>query len=175
MAEQELVIVGMGASAGGVEAFKTFFQLVPADSDLAYVVILHLSPDHDSRLVEVLQGSSRIPVTAVNHRVRVEKNHVYVVSPRQSLAMEDGYLVQSEMTRVEERRAPVDIFFRTLAESHGSHAVCVVLSGTGADGSMGLKRVKENGGLCLVQDPEQAEYHDMPRNAVATGLADAVL
>lgn len=169
------LVVGLGASAGGIDAFKDFFQHVPADSGLTYVVILHLSPDHDSRLSEVLQSSARIPVTTATDRVRIERDHVYVVSPRHSLAMQNGYLVQSENTRIEERRAPVDIFFRTLADSHGAHAVAVVLSGSGADGSMGLKRVKEHGGLCLVQDPEEAEYRSMPHHAAATGLVDAVL
>jgi two-component system CheB/CheR fusion protein len=169
------LIVGLGASAGGIDAFKGFFQQVPADSGLTYVVILHLSPDHASQLSEVLQSSSRIPVTTVTDKVRVERDHVYVVSPRHSLAMQDGYLVQSENTRIEERRAPIDIFFRTLAESRGAHAVAVVLSGSGADGSMGLKRVKERGGLCLVQDPNEAEYRGMPHQAMATGLVDAVL
>jgi two-component system CheB/CheR fusion protein len=169
------LIVGLGASAGGIDAFKSFFQHVPADSGLAYVAILHLSPDHESRLSEVLQSWARIPVTTVQDRVRVEPNHVYVVSPRHSLSMQDGFLVQSEVRRIEERRAPVDIFFRTLAESHNAHAVAIVLSGSGADGSMGLKRVKEHGGLCLVQDPGEAEYRDMPDHAAATGLADAIL
>ena len=89
--------------------------------------------------------------------------------------MVDGHLDVSEIRRIEERRAPIDIFFRTLADTHGSHAIAVVLSGTGADGSMGLKRIKEEGGLCLVQEPSEAEYSEMPRNSIATGLVDQVL
>src|SRR5881628_1702338 len=127
----DFVVVGIGASAGGIQAIKRFFEQVPRDSGMAFVVVLHLSPQHESRLAEV--------------------------------------------TRFEERRAPVDIFFRTLADSHHSRAVCVVLSGTGANGSMGLKRVKEQGGICLVQDPNEAGYADMPLNSIATGLADHVL
>ena len=175
MAGDSFLIVGLGASAGGIQAFKTFFEHVPVDSGMAYVAILHMSPEHESSLAEVLQASARIPVTTVVDRERVQPNHVYVVSPRQSLSMSDGYLVQSPISRVEERRAPVDIFFRTLAESQAARAVCAVLSGTGADGSMGLKRVKELGGVCIVQDADEAEYGDMPRNALATDLADAVL
>lgn len=169
------MVVGLGASAGGVQAFKSFFEHVPSDSGLVYVAVLHLSPDHESHLAEVLQVAASIPVSTVTGRVTVEPNHVYVVSPRQSLAMDDGYLVQTATMRAEERRAPVDMFFRTLAESHGERAVGIVLSGTGADGSLGLKRVKELGGLCLVQDPREAEHGDMPRHALATAVADAAL
>ena len=122
----EFLIVGLGASAGGIRALKDFFANVPANSGMAYVVILHLSPDHESKLAEVLQSNVPIPVTQVRERVKVEPNHVYVVSPNHSLQMRDGYLGLYELTRVEERRAPVDIFFRTLAESHHSRAVCVV-------------------------------------------------
>jgi two-component system CheB/CheR fusion protein len=171
----DFVVVGIGASAGGIQAIKRFFEQVPRDSGMAFVVVLHLSPQHESRLAEVLQVSSGIPVNQVQGRVRVEPNHVYVTPPQRSLSMEGGYLACSEVTRFEERRAPVDIFFRTLADSHHSRAVCVVLSGTGANGSMGLKRVKEQGGICLVQDPNEAGYADMPLNSIATGLADHVL
>jgi two-component system CheB/CheR fusion protein len=175
MQTSDFLIVGIGASAGGIQAVKRFFEQVPAGSGIAYVVVLHLSPDHDSRLAEVLQGSAAIPVTQVRERVRVEPNHVYVIPPDKSLAMQDGDLVLSEIKRIEERRAPVDIFFRTLAQSRGHHAVCVILSGTGANGSMGIKRVKEMGGICLAQDPDEAEYSDMPRNSIATALVDSVL
>ena len=173
--DSNLVVVGIGASAGGIKAVKEFLAAVPQDSGLAFVVILHLSPDHESRLAEVLRGSTAMPVTQVTEAVAVKANNVYVVPPDQSLSMVDGHLAVSPRTRIEERRAPIDIFFRTLGESHHSHAVGVVLSGTGADGSMGLKRIKENGGLCFAQDPEEAEYADMPRNSIATGIVDHVL
>lgn len=174
-AEDQFLIVGLGASAGGIHALRSFFANVPADSGMAYVVILHLAPDHDSKLAEVLQNTAAIPVTQVQDVIKVKPNHVYVISPNQSLAMKDGSLTLSEMTRIEERRVPVDIFFRTLAESHHSRAISVVLSGTGANGSMGMKRVKECGGICIVQDPAEAEYSDMPQNSLATGLVDYVL
>jgi two-component system CheB/CheR fusion protein len=174
-AGEDFLIVGLGASAGGIHALKEFFAQVPAESGMAYVVILHLSPDHDSKLAEVLQLTAAIPVTQVQDRVRVVPDHVYVISPNRSLKMEDGHLALSKISRIEERRAPVDIFFRTLAESHHSRAVSVVLSGTGADGSMGMKRVKEYGGICIAQEPLEAEHSDMPRNAIATGLVDYVL
>ena len=167
--------MGLGASAGGIKAFRTFFEHVPADSGMAYVVILHLSPEYESRLPEVLQRSSAIPVTQVADRVPVEPNHVYVLAPNQSLSMVDGHLAVAPITRIEERRAPIDIFFRTLADCQGSRAASVVLSGTGADGSMGMKRIKERGGVCLVQDPREADHEDMPRHSIATGFVDYVL
>jgi two-component system, chemotaxis family, CheB/CheR fusion protein len=173
--DTNFVVVGIGASAGGIQAVKEFLAVVPEDPGMAFVVILHLSPEHESRLADVLRGSTAMPVTQVTEAIAVERNHVYVVPPDQSLSMVDGHLALSPRTRIEERRAPIDIFFRTLGESHQSRAVGVVLSGTGADGSMGLKRIKENGGLCFAQDPEEAEYSDMPRNSIATGIVDHVL
>ena len=169
------MIVGIGASAGGIQALKVFFENVPADSGMAYVVILHLSPDHDSKLSEILQMVAKIPVTQVSGTIQVQPNAIYVISPNHHLSMADGYINASENLQLEDRRAPVDIFFRTLAESHGSRAVCVVLSGTGANGSMGLKRIKEKGGAAFVQNPRQAEFSEMPRNSIATDLVDEVL
>jgi chemotaxis methyl-accepting protein methylase len=169
------LITGLGASAGGIQAFQEFFRNVPEKSGIAYVVILHLSPDHDSKLAQVLQSATKIPVTQVTEKVKVEPDHVYVVLPNQHLIMQDGSIVVSMNTQIEDRRAPVDIFFRTLAEEHGSSAIAVVLSGTGANGSMGLKRVKERGGCTFVKNPREAEFNEMPRNAIATGLVDQVL
>jgi DNA polymerase III psi subunit len=173
--DEHFLVVGIGASAGGVRALRNFFGNVPADTGMAYVVILHLSPDHDSQLAEVLQSVSLLPVTKVEQRVRVEPDHVYVIPPNKSLQIKHGHIDVLDVTSNEVRRAPIDIFFRTLAESHGPRAVSVVLSGTGANGSMGMKRVKEMGGLCIVQDPLEAEYDDMPRHSLATGLVDYIL
>ncbi|HUR35155.1 MAG TPA: chemotaxis protein CheB, partial [Vicinamibacterales bacterium] len=169
------LIVGLGGSAGGIGAMKRFFEGMPADSGAAFVAILHLSPEHESQLAEVLQASTAMRVTQVTHPTPVEPNRVYVIPPSRSLAMADGHLTLSDVTRVEERRAPIDVFFRTLAATHHSRAVGVVLSGTGADGSMGLKHIKENGGLCVAQDPDEAEFPDMPRSSIAAGVVDHVL
>ncbi|HSB27493.1 MAG TPA: CheR family methyltransferase, partial [Pyrinomonadaceae bacterium] len=124
---------------------------------------------------EILQTTSLIPVTQVKERVKVNPDHVYVIPPNQNLAMTDGHLQLKDMIGIEERRSPVDLFFRTLADTNDSRAVSVILSGTGANGSMGLKRIKESGGVAFVQDPNEAQYTDMPRNAIATGLVDYVL
>jgi two-component system CheB/CheR fusion protein len=168
-------VVGIGASAGGIEALKEFFAAVEPDSGLAYVVILHLSPDHDSQLAQILQHTALIPVTQVTEQVEIASNHAYVVPPNKILRIGGDSILIEDIAGPEERRAPVDMFFRSLADSHGARAVCVVLSGTGPNGSAGLKRVKEYGGLVLAQRPDTAKYGDMPRNSIATGLVDLVL
>lgn len=173
--DPEMLIVGIGASAGGIPALKKFFEQVPADSGMAFVVILHLSPDHDSQLAAVLQISAKMPVTQVTEKVPLKPDHVYVISPGRHFLMEDGILAALPTVQMEERRAPVDIFFRTLAECCGERAVCVVLSGTGANGSMGLRRVKERGGAVFVQDPNEAEFNEMPVHSIQTGLVDNIL
>src|SRR6476620_7711801 len=143
----DLVVVGIGASAGGIQALKEFFSKVPRDSGIAYVVILHMSPEHESKLAQILQITSVIPVKQVDQRMKVMPDNVYVIPPNQNLSMADGHLELTHMIGVEERRSPVDLFFRTLAEANDSRAVSVILSGTGANGSMGLKRIKESGGV----------------------------
>jgi two-component system CheB/CheR fusion protein len=175
VSKEEFLIAGLGASAGGIQAFQQFFLKVPPESGIAYVVILHMSPDHDSHLAQVLQATTKMPVTQVNEKIKVQPDNVYVVPPNRHLTMQDGHIIVSPNTQIEDRRAPVDIFFRTLAEEHNSKAIAVILSGTGANGSMGLKRVKENGGATFVQNPREAEFNEMPRNAIATGLVDEVL
>lgn len=172
---KEFLIVGIGASAGGIQAMQEFFRMVPENSNMAYVVILHLSPDHDSQLASVLQQETTIPVLQVTVKTVIEPNHIYVVPPDRHLTIEDDYIAVLPNLSIEERRAPVDIFFRSLADQHGPRAISVILSGTGANGSMGLKRIKERGGAAYVQNPREAEFNEMPRNAIATDLIDDVL
>jgi two-component system, chemotaxis family, CheB/CheR fusion protein len=169
------LVVGIGASAGGIGALTRFFTHAPADAPVAYVVILHLSPDHESKLAELLQRVTPLAVTQVRDTIRLQPRHVYVIPPNRSLKAVGETLELSEEMRVEERKAPIDIFFRTLADVYEARAVAVVLSGTGSDGSMGLKRVKEHGGLTVTQKPEDAEYGEMPTHAVATSLVDYIL
>ena len=171
----DFLVVGIGASAGGVQALQEFFQNVPASSGIAWVAILHLSPDHDSQLTQILQRVAAIPVMKVTEKIKVEPDHIYVVSPSQHLVVQDENIVPLANMQIEDRRAPVDIFFRHLAEAFGPRAVCVVLSGTGANGSIGLKRIKEMGGVAFVQNPREAEFNEMPRNSIATELVDEVL
>jgi PAS domain S-box-containing protein len=169
------IVVGLGASAGGIRTLKEFFAQVEPGSGIAYVVILHLSPDYESKLAEVLQVAARIPVAQVTGPVDIEPDRVYVVPQSKSLQIHDMRLDVTEVTRPEQRRSPVDLFFRDLADAHGPRSVCVVLSGTGPNGSAGLKRVKAYGGLVIAQDPNEAEYQDMPRHAIETNQVDLVL
>jgi len=133
------------------------------DSGLAFVVIVHLSPDHESSLATLLQSSTSMPVVQVRDTVKVEANRVYVIPPAKHLSLTDGQLRLSELLPERGRRVAVDLFFRTLADTHGTQATAIVLSGADADGAIGLKRVKERGGLTIAQDPEEAEHSGMPQ------------
>ena len=168
------VVVGLGASAGGIVALKEFFSHTSTSTGAAYVVILHLAPDHESRLAEVLQTTTRMPVMQARGDIAMLPDRVYVIPPNANLTMTDARLAVSAIDPAEQKIAPIDFFFRTLADAYGPKAVAVVLSGTGLDGASGIKRIKENGGLALVQEPTEAEYEDMPRNSLATGLVDFV-
>ena len=172
---KDFLTVGIGASAGGIKPLKEFFSAMPDDNGMAFVVILHLSPEHESQLPAVLQTNTKMPVIQVTETVKIAPNHVYVIPPTKYLAMVDGEIRLIEPETIRGKRVPIDLFFRTLADAHGKNAVCVILSGTGADGASGLKRVKEAGGLCIVQDPSEAEYDGMPRSAMATNLVDLIL
>jgi two-component system CheB/CheR fusion protein len=168
-------IVGLGASAGGLEAFQTFLNVAPSDAGFAYVLVQHLDPNHESMLAELLSKRTTMPVRQVADGTAIESNNVYLIPPNASLIIEKARLRLSDFSEPRGFRRPIDVFFRSLAIDQGSNAACVVLSGTGADGSEGLRAVKEAGGLTLVQDPESAKYDGMPKSAVATGLVDKVL
>ena len=171
---KELTVVGIGASAGGLKALQSFFKALPSDTGMAFVVVTHLHPEHESHMAELLQTHTQMPAMQVMKKVKVEPNHVYVIPPNRSIHMADSYLDTAEFTEPHGRRAPIDHFFRSLASGH-SESIAVILSGGGTDGSVGVKDIKEQGGLILVQHPEDAEYDSMPRAAIGTGLADVVL
>ncbi len=171
----ESTVVGIGASAGGLAALREFFDRVPENSGLAFVVVVHLSPDHESHLDDLLQPHVKMPVRQVTETMPLEPDRVYVIPPNANLNTIDTHLRLSELEEKRHERAPIDHFFRTLAETHGGHAICVILTGTGSDGTLGLKEVKGRGGLAIVQDPKEAAYDGMPQSAIATGLVDFVL
>jgi PAS domain S-box-containing protein len=173
--KKDFLVVGIGASAGGVKALQEFFSLMPPNSGMAFVVILHLSPVHESNLAEIIQAQTPIPVTVVNETHRVEPNRVYVVPPNRQLEMVDGVVRGKELDGKPCERAVIDVFFRTLAAEYAKNAVCIVLSGTGSDGTLGLKAIKEANGFAVVQDPKDAEHDAMPRSAIRTRLVDWVL
>ncbi|WP_250508152.1 MULTISPECIES: chemotaxis protein CheB [unclassified Caballeronia] len=168
-------VVGIGASAGGVQALLRLFETTPPSPGVAFVVVLHLSPDHASHADSVLQSVTRLPVKQVTVPTLLEKDAVYVIAPGKTLAMVDGYLQVGEPDLPRSPPTSVDIFFRSLADAHGSRSIAVVLSGSGADGSVGIARVRERGGITIAQRPEEAQYGEMPRNAIATGDVDFVL
>ena len=168
-------VVGIGASAGGLEALRGFLEPLPADSGAAFVVVVHLSPEHQSHLAEILRPHTQMAVTQVTELVKMEPNHVYVIPPNRNLSSIDTHLRLSQLEESRHARAPIDHFFRTLARTHGSKAVGIVLSGSGSDGAVGLKAIKEAGGLILAQDPVEATFDGMPQSAIATGIVDDVL
>jgi two-component system CheB/CheR fusion protein len=168
-------VVGIGASAGGLAALARFLAGMPSEPGMAIVVVMHLSPRHDSIVDRILQRSTSMPVTQVLEALPLQKNHVYVISPRKALSMNDGYLRLLDMERPRGKHVSIDFFFRTLAEVHRERAFAVILSGTGSDGSVGIARIRERGGITLVQHPEDAEYDQMPRAAIATGAVDVIL
>ena len=176
LADSDLLpVVGLGGSAGAISALQDFFGAMIPDSGSAFVVVMHLAPDFDSQLHRVIQYHTKMPVVAVAGRTRVEANHVYVIPPGHHLAMEDGHLQLEPLENETGKRVAVDLFFRTLAASHRSRAVAVVLSGLDSDGAVGIKRVKEMGGVTVVQAPEEAQHEGMPRAAINTGMVDWVL
>jgi two-component system CheB/CheR fusion protein len=167
-------IAGIGTSAGGIGALRELFAALPDDTGLAFVVVMHLSPEHESHLVEFLRQCTRMRVRQVTRTTALEPNHVYVIPPNANLEAIDTHL---RLTPLEQRRgdrAPIDHFFRTLAATHDGSAVGVVLTGTGSDGALGLRRIRERGGLTIAQDPAEAEHESMPRHAIATGMVDVV-
>ncbi|MEN4904351.1 chemotaxis protein CheB [Luteimonas sp. TWI1437] len=168
-------VVGIGASAGGLAALRRLFEQAPATGGLAYVVILDLSPRHQRQASQELRHCTPMPVIEVNAPTPIEPNHVYVIAPTTSLTMDDGYLGVRAVDRPAGRHIAIDAFFRTLADAHMDRAIGIVLSGTGSDGSVGLARLKAQGGVAIAQLPEDAEYEDMPRSAIASGCVDFVL
>jgi two-component system CheB/CheR fusion protein len=168
-------IVGIGASAGGIDALQKFFPSVALDADLAFVVVQHLDPDHKSILTELQARSSRLPVTLIENDTKVEPNHVYVIPPNATLTIKDGRLRLAEPALRRGHRTPIDSFLVSLAQDRGESAAGVILSGTGSDGTVGLRAIKEHGGLTLAQTGESTEYDGMMRSAVGTGMVDLVL
>lgn len=173
--EDGFFVVGIGASAGGIKALSDFFANVPRDSGMAYVVILHLSAQHESNLPALIQTKTSMPVSQVTESVEVEPNHVYVIPPSKYLVMMDGMIRLAEPERPKGAHTSIDLFFRTMAKAYGKDAIAIVLSGTGADGTLGLGQIKEEGGFVIAQDPAEAEYDDMPRSAINTSRVDLIL
>ncbi|MEP7142751.1 MAG: chemotaxis protein CheB [Ferruginibacter sp.] len=170
-------VVGVGASAGGLDAFKKLLKAIPENSGMAYVLVQHLDPNHESMLPEILQKVTGIPVAEISDDVKVEADHIYIIPSNKMLTATDGVLqLTPRPTKTKnERNLPIDIFFNSLAEIHQTHAIGVVLSGTASDGTRGLKAIKDHGGVTFAQDLASAQYDGMPLSAVQAGVVDFIL
>ncbi len=168
-------IVGIGASAGGLEAFERFFKNLPADSGFAYVLVQHLAPNYKSMLSELVQRFTRMPVNEAEDGQRLEPNHVYTIPPNRDIGLLNGRFQLLDPIQPHGLRQPIDYFFNSLAQDLHDDAVCIIFSGTGTDGTLGLRNIIGEGGLALAQTPESAAYDGMPNSAIGTGLVDLVL
>ncbi|MBI2909487.1 MAG: PAS domain-containing protein [Chloroflexi bacterium] len=168
-------IIGMGASAGGLEAFEQFFTNMAPDPGMGFVVIPHLDPTHASMMADLLKRYTRMKVLQATDGIGVEPNSVYVIPPNKSMVLRDGRLQLLVPAELPAARRPIDVFLRSLAADRGSAAICIILSGTGSDGTLGLKAIKAELGMAMVQDLDSAKYDGMPRSAIDTGLADYIL
>jgi len=167
-------IVGIGASAGGLAAFEAFFSGMPAETDpgMAFVLVQHLAPDHKSILTELIRRYTRMQVFEVEDGMVVQPNCAYIIPPNRDMAFLNGALQLLEPGAARGQRMPIDFFFRSLAQDQHVRAIGIVLSGTGSDGTLGVRAIKGEGGMVMVQTPESTEYDGMPRSAIATGLVD---
>ena len=172
---RDFPVVALGASAGALDAFKKLLAALPADSGMAFILIQHLDPTHPSMMVELLAGHTAMKVLPASDATPVLPDHVYVIPPSAYLSIRNGALRLSPPRERRGARMPLDFFLRSLAEECGARAICAILTGTGTDGSIGLKAVKESGGVVIVQDPEDSAFDGMPRSAIQTGAADLVL
>ncbi len=172
---QMIPMVGLGGSAGGIVALQKFFRAMPGDSGMAFVVILHLSPSHESTLADLLARTTTMKVVQAVDGVKVYPNHVYVIPPGKDLATVDGHLRLNPLEVERGKRVVVDLFFRSLADTYGPHAAAIILSGADGDGALGIKRIKERGGLTIAQDMDEAEHPSMPRTAIDTGMVDWIM
>jgi len=170
----EFPIVGIGASAGGLEALEQFFSNMPVNNDMAFVIIQHLDPNHPGIMPELLQRITKMKVVQVKDNLKVQPNQVFVIPPNKSMSILNRTLHLFEPTEMRGLRLPVDIFFRSLADDQHEKSVGIILSGMGSDGSLGLRAIKENNGVVLVQDPESSKFNGMPHSAMESVSVDIV-
>ncbi|MGV3773807.1 MAG: CheR family methyltransferase [Verrucomicrobiales bacterium] len=172
---QMVPMIGIGGSAGALRSLQSFFESIQDDTGFVYVVVLHLAPDMPSSIPAIISKWTKMPVRTGEDGAKAEPNTVYVIPPGKHLSAINGHFKVTDLDREHGCRVTVDLFFRSLADSHGPHAVAVVLSGGDGDGAQGVKRIKERGGLTIAQDPDEAENNSMPRSAIGTGMVDWVL
>ena len=167
-------IIGIGTSAGGLVALEQFFKNVPPACGMAFVVIQHLDPNHSTQLPEILQGFTPMTVLEALDSKAVVPNFIYVIPPNKSMSILNGILYLFDPVENRGLRLPIDFFFRSLANDKQGSSIAIILSGMGSDGSLGVKAIKEQNGLVLVQEPSSAQFDSMPINAIAVGNVDVV-
>jgi two-component system CheB/CheR fusion protein len=172
---EDFYIVGMGASAGGLEAFEKFFQNMPNDSGMGFILVPHLDPTHVSLMPELVQKSSKMDVIQVKDGIEVKPNTVYIVPPNHDLAILNRTLQLMDSPKTLGPRIPIDFFFRSLAEDQGDKSICIILSGMGTDGTLGLRAIKGELGMAMVHLPDSAKYNSMPKSGIETDLVDYIL
>ena len=168
-------VVGVGASAGGLEAFSQLLEALPSKADLAVVFVQHLSPQHESALPTLLASKTPMPIVQVTEGLRIEPHHVYVIPPNVQMGITDGVLHLLPRPYDRSQFTPIDFFFQSLARWAQSRSIGVILSGTASDGTAGIREIKSVGGITIAQQPSTAKYDGMPRSAIATGMIDLVL
>ncbi len=173
--KKDFTVVGIGASAGGLETLEAFFRNMPPESGIAFVIIQHLSPKHKSIMAELLAKHTSMKVREIKDATPLEPDCVYLNPPDKNVSVFDRVLHLMEPVKTGAINMPVDYFFRALSEDRKERAIAVILSGTASDGTVGIKSIKDEGGMVMVQQPDTAKYNGMPKSAIETGLVDFIL
>ncbi|MCF7794429.1 MAG: hypothetical protein K9N09_10745 [Candidatus Cloacimonetes bacterium] len=173
--KEKFPIVGIGASAGGLEALERFFENMPSDAGIAFVVIQHLDPKHKSIMASLLEKYTKMKIFEVKDGMPVKKNSIYLTPPNKNIEIMNGVFYLLELDKTKVVNLPINHFFKSLSNEQAEKAICIILSGTGSDGTQSLKTIKAAGGMIMVQEEKQAKYDGMPHNAIETGLVDYVL
>ena len=172
---KKIPIVAIGASAGGLKEFENFFKNMPSTKELAFVIIQHLAPDYKSILADIVNRYTEMDVCQIEDKMKIQAGKVYIIPPNHHVLLEDDKLMLKEMDKKHGINLPIDVFFRSMKDNIAEKSVAVILSGTGSDGTLGIKEVKEAGGLTIVQQPDTADYDGLPTNAIRTGVIDYVI
>src|SRR5690349_19245366 len=168
-------VIGIGASAGGLEAINEFFENAPSNAGFSFVVVQHLSPDHKSLMGELLSKHTSMSIVEATDNMQLKANTIYLIPSKKVMTLEDGHLKLHDKDRNQVPNNAIDVFFEALAKEKGKNAVGIVLSGTGSDGTRGIEAIKKQGGLVIVQDPLTADFDGMPSSAILSGSADLIL
>jgi two-component system CheB/CheR fusion protein len=173
--KDDAYIIAIGASAGGLDSITHFFDNVPGNTGVAYIVIQHLSPDHKSMMAEILSKHTSMPVFEATEDLLVQPDQIYLIPTKKLMTIEDGRLKLQEKIRSNLPNSAIDVFFDSLAKEKGSKSVAIIMSGTGTDGTRGIESIKKVGGTVVVQDPYTAEFNGMPQSAIDSGFADLIV